>query len=95
MPSARFWTVSLLDPAGFPIDDPARRYGFTSAEVLRLDRQPVTITLAPEPRAGNWLPTSFGRSFVIMLRLYDTSLTGGGTDFAILKMPSIERVSCS
>ena len=95
MPPARFWTLSLLDPAGFPVEDPARRYGFTSAEVLRLDKAPVTIVVSPQARAGNWLPSGAGRRFVLMLRLYDTSLTAGGTDFGALRMPTIERGACS
>lgn len=95
MPPARYWTLSLLDGAGFPVADPAKRFGFTSAEVLRFDRTPVTITVSPQARAGNWLPTGGKRRFVLMLRLYDTSLTGGGTDLGALRMPSIERGSCT
>ena len=95
MPPARFWTLSLLDLAGFPVEDPARRYGFTSAEVLRLDKTPVTIMVSPQARAGNWLPSGARRRFVLMLRLYDTSLTAGGTDFAKLRMPTLARGACS
>ena len=95
MPPARFWTLSLLDPAGFPVEDPAKRYGFTSAEVLRLDKAPVAIVVSPQARAGNWLPTGAKRRFVLMLRLYDTGLTAGGIDFGTLRMPTIERGACS
>ena len=65
MPQARYWTLSLLDPAGFPVADPAERYGFTSAEVLRNVDAPVAINrvsgsaqrqLAAEP--AGWAPTS-------------------------------------
>ena len=95
MPPARFWTLSLLDPAGFPIENAARRYGFTSAEVLRLGQRPLTIAMAPQARSGNWLPSGAKGRFVLMLRLYDTSLTAGGTDFATLRMPTIKRGSCA
>ena len=94
MPPARMWTLSLLDPAGFPVEDPARRYALTSAEVLRFDKVPMAITISPEARAGNWLPSGARRRFVLMLRLYDTSLTAGGTDFAALRMPSLDRGAC-
>lgn len=95
MPPARFWTLSLLDLGGYPVEEPARRYGFTSVEVLRLDKAPMTIVVSPEARAGNWLPTAATPRFVLMLRLYDTSLTAGGTDFRALRMPTIERGTCS
>ncbi len=95
MPPARYWTLSLLDPAGFPVDDPAKRYGFTSAEVLRFDKAPTEIVISPRARAGNWLPSGAVRRFVLMLRLYDTSLTAGGTDLEALRMPTIERGACS
>lgn len=94
MPPARFWTLSLLDPAGFPLANPAERYAFTSAEVLRFEKIPVAVAVAPDARSGNWLPTGTRDRFVLMLRLYDTSLTAGGTDFSSLKMPAIERGDC-
>lgn len=94
MPPARFWTLSLLDPAGFPLANPAERFAFSSAEVLRYDKVPVAVTISPEARTGNWLPTGTQDRFVLMLRLYDTSLTSGGTDFSSLKMPTIARGAC-
>jgi len=95
MPQARFWTVSLLDQGGFPVADPAERYGFTSAEALREMGAPVTITVSPEARSGNWLPTGRARSFVLMLRLYDSGLSTAGTTFQAADMPSITKAGCS
>ena len=34
-PAARYWTLSLTDPQGFPVANPADRYGFRSSEILR------------------------------------------------------------
>ena len=95
MPQARYWTLSLLDAAGFPIADPAERYGFTSAEVLRDVGAPVTIEVSPQARSGNWLPTGKRGSYVLMLRLYDSGLSTAGTVFEEAEMPSITRGSCS
>ncbi|MCX8253785.1 hypothetical protein RHAL1_01634 [Beijerinckiaceae bacterium RH AL1] len=95
MPQARFWTLSLLDAAGFPVADPAERYGFTSAEILREQGAPVLITVSPEARSGNWLPTGHARSYVLMLRLYDSGLSTMGTVFEAAEMPSIARGRCS
>ena len=95
MPQARFWTLSLLDPAGFPVADPAGRYGFTSAEVLRQAGEPVAITISPEARSGNWLPTGHAGAYVLMLRLYDSGLSTMGTVFDTADMPSIAKAGCS
>lgn len=94
MPSARYWTVSLLDPDGFPVADPADRYGFTSAEVLRGNDAPVAITISPEARSGNWLPTGHARAYLLMLRLYDTGLSTVGTTFDAAAMPTIAILGC-
>ena len=95
MPQARFWTLSLLDPAGFPVADPAQRYGFTSAEVLRRMDAPVVITVSAEARSGNWLPTGHAGAYVLMLRLYDTGLSTMGTVFESADMPRIAKAGCS
>lgn len=95
IPPARFWTLSLLSPEGFPIKNPAGRYGFTSSEVLRVSDEPVTISVAQAARSGNWLPTGDARHFVLMLRLYDTGLSTVGTKLEASAMPRIRRVSCT
>ncbi len=95
MPQARFWTLSLLDTAGFPVADPAGRYGFTSAEILRQTDTPVAITISPEARSGNWLPTGHAGSYLLLLRLYDSGLSTTGTVFESADMPSIAKAGCS
>jgi len=94
MPPARDWTLSLLDASGFPVANPSDRYGFTSSEVLRLTGEPVTIVVSPQAQSGNWLPTGPSSPFKLMLRLYDTSLSTGGTAIAQIKMPAIVRSRC-
>ncbi len=95
MPEARFWTITLLDADGAPVADPAGRYGFTSAEVLRDAGRPVSIIVAPEARSGNWLPTGQASGYVLMLRLYDSGLSTIGAVFDAADMPSITKVGCS
>ena len=94
MPGTRYWTLSLLDPQGFPIANPANRFGFTSAEVLRLDGDPATVAVSAQARPGNWLPVGKQRDFILMLRLYDTSLSVERASFTNLKMPAIKRTGC-
>ena len=94
MPSARYWTLSLLTPDGFPVADPAMRHAITSAEALRFDDEAVSISIAPEARAGNWLPTGDARAYVLMLHLYDTGLGTIGTTLTAAALPSIRKGDC-
>ena len=95
MPPARYWTLSLLDRAGFPLANPANRYGFTSAEMLRLGEDAAgRIIVSSQARSGNWLPADDGRPFQLMLRLYDTSLSTGRGTLDSVRMPTITRVGC-
>ena len=94
MPPARYWTLSLLDPRGFPVANAANRYAFTSSDVLRFDTSPAAITVSATARSGNWLPVGGGRGFVLMLRLYDTSLSTERTSFDKIQLPPISRGTC-
>ena len=95
MPSARYWTLSLLDPQGFPIANAANRYGFTSSETLQLGSDAVAIAVSTNARSGNWLPVGRAGDYTLMLRLYDTSLsTTGRTTFENVRMPSIKQSGC-
>lgn len=93
-PAARYWTLSLLSPEGFPRANPAGRYVFTSADILRDQDDPPGITVSAEARAGNWLPAGRGGPFVLMLRLYDSTLTAAGAAFDTASLPAIEKTAC-
>lgn len=95
MPQTRFWTLSLLTPAGFPVAGPSERYAYTSSDVLRFVDQPLAINVSRAARSGNWLPTGAQRAFVLMLRLYDTGLSTVGSKLDAAAMPQIRRVACS
>jgi hypothetical protein len=94
VPSARYWTLSLIDPDGWPIDNPARRYGFRSSEILRAANGDFTITVAADVQPGNWLPVATKGPFALALRLYDSPF--GATAGAIDKSttPLVTRVAC-
>ena len=94
VPLARYWTLSLLDRDGYPVGDGTARHGFTSAEVLRTVNDAAVITVSPEARAGNWLPTGGIDRFVLMLRLYDTGLSAVGAVLDAGTMPTITMVGC-
>lgn len=73
-PAARYWTLSLATPDGGLIDNPSGRYGFTSVDVLRREGGAFTLSIARSARPGNWLSPGDARNFILLLRLYDTSL---------------------
>ncbi len=94
-PPTRYWTLSLVDPQGFPVENPTRRYGFRSSEILRGADGGFVIAVSANAHAGNWLPIGSNGRFALALRLYDSPL--GATAGAIEKdaMPRIVRESCS
>jgi len=94
-PPARYWTLSVVDRKGFPIDNPAQRYGFRSSEILRAANGDFHIAVAATAQPGNWLPVGAARNFALVLRLYDSpvSATSGGIEPSAL--PSIVREACS
>lgn len=94
VPAARYWTLSVIDPQGWPIENPAERYGFRSSELLRAGDGSFVITVAADVQPGNWLPVGRPGPFALALRLYDTPL--GATAGAIDKgtAPRVARVGC-
>jgi hypothetical protein len=94
VPSTRYWTLTLVSPAGFLIDNSAKRFGFTSAEIVRAADGTFDITVARQARPGNWLPLGGVQPFILMLRLYDTLLDFGTSKADASAMPKIVRGSC-
>jgi len=94
-PPARYWTLSLVDHDGFPIENPAGRYGFRSSEILRAANGDFHIAVAAAAQPGNWLPIGDARGFQLVLRLYDSpvSATAGGIEPSTL--PALVRQACS
>ena len=94
VPRARYWTLTLLSPDGFPIANAAERYGFTSTEILRAADGTFQIVLSRQARAGNWLPIGNTDAFVLVLRLYDTELHAGTDVIEAKDLPRILEGPC-
>ncbi|GAC1330684.1 MAG: DUF1214 domain-containing protein [Beijerinckiaceae bacterium] len=94
VPAARFWTMTLTDSNGRLIENAARRYGFTSSEVLRHGDGAFEIAVASEARPGNWLPSEAGRRFVLVLNLYDAITSASTSGLAGAATPTIKRGRC-
>jgi hypothetical protein len=94
---ALWWSLSLYDSEGRLIENPADRYAFNSKTVLPGSNASVIIALAPQPRAGYWLPTGESHKLMLVFRVfrpYDTAdLASGEAPRTIL--PRIERVGCA
>jgi len=94
IPSARYWTLTLLSPEGNPIANKAGRPGFTSSEVLRASDGQFEITLSRHARPGNWLPIGDTSKFILVLRLYDSELGAPATALDAASMPDLIKVRC-
>ena len=92
-PQARFWTLTLYDARGRLIGNAVDRQGFTSQEIVRNSDGSFDIVVAPRSRAGNWLPTNGAESYILIMRLYDTSVGVATRAAREAPMPSITE-SC-
>ncbi len=94
IPSARYWTLTLLSPAGAPIANTADRPGFTSSEILRASDGQFEITLSRHARPGNWLPIGVTSKFILVLRLYDSELGAPAAALGAARLPGLIKSRC-
>jgi hypothetical protein len=95
VPPARYWTLTVLSPSGRLVDNIAKRYGVTSAEIYRRFDGQFEIFVSRAVHAGNWLPSGAVDRFVLMFRLYDTSISAAAAGLEKTSMPQIARERCS
>lgn len=93
-PLARYWTLTLLSPAGFLVANAADRHGFTSGETLRAADGGFAINLSRFARPGNWLPTGDASKFILVLRLYETELSAATVALEAANLPSLVKGIC-
>ena len=95
LPPAREWTLTAYDPAGRIADNPARRFSFTSSEVIRDAEGNFEIILSPDVSPGNWLPIPrTDIHLLLLLRLYDTQLNSSVGQIGKRLVPRVERKTC-
>jgi len=94
VPDSRYWSLTLVSSDGVLVDNPAKRYGFTSAEILRAADGSFEITISRNARAGNWLPAATPHTFELVLRLYDTLLDFGTSKVDAAALPRIAKGTC-
>jgi hypothetical protein len=93
-PPARYWTLTLYDPAGGLVANALGRHGFTSQEIVRRADGRFDIVAAPRARAGNWLPTGGIERYVLALRLYDTPVGVATRTSRETPMPTVKMEQC-
>lgn len=93
-PAARLWTLALYDPAGNLVANGVGRYGFTSMEMVRRSDGTFEVVVAPQARAGNWLPSGGVEHYVLILRLYDTPFGVATRAGRETSMPAITTRNC-
>jgi hypothetical protein len=94
VPQARYWTLTAAKPDGRLIANAAKRYGFTSSELVRATDGSFEITVSPQVQPGNWLPVAPDEPFILVLRLFDTSMSASTTQLRPEDMPRIARETC-
>jgi hypothetical protein len=95
VPDSRAWSLTLVTRSGALVDNPAKRYGFTSPEILRAADGTFEITIARSAHSGNWLPAMTSQPFDLMLRLYDTLLDFGTSKLDDKALPRITKGACA
>jgi hypothetical protein len=93
-PAARFWTLTLYNPAGDLVPNSVNRYDFTSQEIVRRADGSFEIAVAPRASPGNWLPTGGVERYILALRFYDTAVGVATKEGREIPMPSIQTRSC-
>lgn len=94
-PAARYWTLSLVDRNGLPVENAAGRYGFRSSEILREGDGAFSIYVSASAHPGNWLPIGAAQPFALVLRLYDSPLSATAGGIETSAAPSVGRIGCS
>jgi hypothetical protein len=94
VPPSRGWSLSLALPNSSINSGPGGRTGFTDAEVTRGENGQLDIRLARQVRAGDWLPLPDIGAFRLVLRLYDTPVSGSASELLPRDLPAISREGC-
>ena len=95
VPPARGWTITLSDRNGQLASAGTTRSGFSDAEVTRSEDGQLAIALSHGARPGDWLPLPVSGSFTLVLRLYDTPVSGTAAELSARQLPRIERLGCA
>jgi hypothetical protein len=94
MPSSRGWTVTLQRVDGERFAQGSGRVSISDAETLFAEDGHFEIALARTVQPGNWLELPAEPRFQIMLRLYDTPVSGTAGELSAQDLPEIVARDC-
>lgn len=94
LPPARFWTLHARDLNRRPIMvEGARAPALHSQALLRQPDNSTVTTVSRHPAPGNWLAVDGSGPYLLILTLYDTSMTSSAR-IGEVQLPRVLRESC-
>ncbi|HEX2764077.1 MAG TPA: DUF1214 domain-containing protein [Allosphingosinicella sp.] len=92
-PGGGWFSLTLYDPAGYLVANPAGIYSAGSAAMTPAERRGWTVTVAPAPQPGRWIPTGGLERFNLTLRVY-LPAGGGAANLPRERLPRIVKLGC-
>jgi hypothetical protein len=91
---AKWWSLTLYDPAGYLVANQPGIYSVGSAGLLAPEQAHWSVIVARDPQPGHWLPTGKIGRFELTLRSYLPE-DGGKGNFTRAQLPRITRETCA
>ncbi len=68
---ARWWSITCYDQTDYLVPNPLDRYSYNMTNVSRDAEGSYRIYLSRSEKPGDWLPIGDGKTFTVVLRLYN------------------------
>ena len=91
---ARWWSLTLYDPAGYLVENKPNIYSVGSVSLPLPELARWKLAIAPGQQPGHWLPTGGIDRFHLTLRAY-LPADRGRTDFTAQQLPRITKGGCA
>lgn len=90
---AKWWSLTLYDPAGYLVPNPAGIYAVGSVGLSAAEQSGWQVIIAPQAQPGHWLPTGGLGRFELTLRTY-LPTDGGKGEPPAARLPRIAKEAC-
>ena len=94
---ATWWSLAVFDDAGHVISNPAQRFAYNAATVVREFDGKMQVVLARDARPGNWLPTRGAGNITLALTIQDSRWTQQSLEDQqkTKVLPAVQKIGCS